>query len=179
MAHPGSMKRAGPELLPFSHSSIAERRRMEHHWKKSHIPIPHHSAAQHDAAQRKGMARQPQQQQQVRCTTRGTGRRSGTTRRMAWRRVSKPAFRYACIHSVLWVHTPYPVLLLLLQKHHPIPVIHRIAHERQVVVTIRCSTEWSYTFRPRSLPQSLPPTDPGAPLTVHRGPGRQPYLRGK
>lgn len=95
---PGGMKRAGPEFT-FPRSLI--RSGEGHHWK-SHSPP--RSTTRRSATQRKGMARQ----QQVRCTTRGTGRRSGTTRRMAWRRVSKPTSRYArtccryVVYYVLW-----------------------------------------------------------------------------
>lgn len=82
---PGGMKRAGPE---FTGSPLFIRGGGGAFSCKSHLPIPsHHRAAQHDAAQRKGMARQ-QQQQQVRCRQE-SGRRNGTTRRMAWGRVSK------------------------------------------------------------------------------------------
>lgn len=75
------------------------------------------SAAQHDAAQRKCMARQ---HRQVRRTTRGTGRRNRMTRQMAWRRVSKPASRYACIPSVPCMAQLTSLAFSLLQ-HHPIP----------------------------------------------------------
>lgn len=107
-------------------------------------------------------------------------------RRMAWRRVSKPTCRYACICYVLW--QCHGAQAQLTGPSHCCSTTRSPRYtaytQRHVVVTIRCLTELSdhtYTHppRPESLPLSLPPTDPGSPLTLHRGPGRQPYLRGK
>lgn len=112
------------------------------------------------------------QQHQVCCTTRGNRpkERNGETNDMF-------SGQQACVplrNSHTMAHTP------LLQQH-PIPAIHCIhrgtSTTRYDVLALRHHQHTSP--RPNSLPLSLPPTDPGTPLTVYRGPGRQPYLRAK
>lgn len=64
------------------------------------------------------------------------------TRQMAWRRVSKPASRYACIPSVPCMAQLTSLAFWLLQ-HHPIPrdTPHIPTHKGDVVITIRYLTD--------------------------------------
>lgn len=76
-------------------------------------------------------------------------------------------------HTMAHTHTP------LLQQH-PIPAIHCIHRGTSTTrYDVLAEASSSHIPRPNSLPLSLPPTDPGTPLTVYRGSGRQPYLRAK
>ena len=101
------MKRAGPELLCLDSFHPGRRRRNINGRVTSHPIIAQHSTAQHNTTQRnathghgKAATSTPARRGEIR-------RRNGTTRRMAWRRVSKPASRYAARTTTILPRTSH------------------------------------------------------------------------